>query len=368
MKLRNKILLGLAGAVALGIVGVFIAVSIDSPCPSTPVAETGDTTMLALRHRCYGIPRGLQAETRARPEPGEGEVLVRLRASAVNPAEWYQTSGRPRLIRLARGIGAPGSEYVGYDAAGVVEAVGPGVTKFKTGDEVFGGIGGAYAEYGLARETDPIVHKPETLSFEEAAGVPIAATTALQGLRDHGRIQAGQKVLINGASGGVGIYAVQIAKAYGAEVTGVCSTRNVEMVRSLGADHVIDYTREDFTKRPERYDLILDNVGNHGFFPLESVTKPGGVIVTVGGPKDNAYFGPLSRIFASKIAAMFIEPRMPFFIARINQADMQVLADLAREAKLRTAIDRRYPLARVGEALEYLGGGHARGKVIITMD
>src|SRR5689334_19812111 len=223
-----------------------ITVSHDSACPAAPALAAGTDSMTAVRNRCYGVPRGVSIEQVEKPKPGDGQMLIRVRASSVNPAEWYGISGQPYVVRLMGGIGAPKDARAGYDMAGVVVAVGPNVTLFKPGDEVFGGAWGAYAEYVIGREQGGIIKKPAELSFEEAAAIPIAAITALQGLRDQGRIAAGKKVLINGASGGVGTYAVQIAKALGAEVTGVCSTRNVDMVRSLGADHVVDYTKENF--------------------------------------------------------------------------------------------------------------------------
>jgi NADPH:quinone reductase-like Zn-dependent oxidoreductase len=300
--------------------------------------------------------------------PAAGQLLIKVHASSVNPAEWYGTTGQPYLVRLMNGLGAPERPRIGFDMAGVVEAVAPDVTSFKPGDEVFGGVGGAFGEYVLGREKGAIVKKPENMSFEEAAGIPIAAITALQGLRDSGHLAAGQKVLVNGASGGVGQYAVQIAKALGAEVTGVCSTRNVDMVSSLGADHVIDYTREDFTAKDGRYDVILDNVGNHDFTDLAGVMSPKGTIVVVGGSKKGPFLGPIKRVAWSKIVGHFIDPTITFFIARVNAPDLEWLANLAREGKLRTVIDRRYPLAETGAALEYLGGGHARGKVIIDVN
>ena len=233
---------------------------------------------------------------------------------------------------------------------------------------MFGGASGALAEYALAGEDGDVVIKPPEVSFEDAAGLLIAGGTALQALRDHGHVAAGQKVLINGASGGVGTYAVQLAKAFGAEVTGVCSTRNVELVRSLGADHVIDYTREDFTLGARQYDLIIDNVGNRDFLDLRRVMMPTGTIVTVSGPKTNSYLGPISRIIKQKMLAPFIDQRLVFFVADIDTPDLELLAKLMREGQLKSAIDRHYPLEQVGAALDYLGGGHARGKVIVTMD
>jgi NADPH:quinone reductase-like Zn-dependent oxidoreductase len=309
----------------------------------------------------------LHVERVPKPVPGDGQVLIRVHATSVNPAEWYGVTGQPYLIRFSNGIGAPNDPQVGLDVAGVVEAVGPNVTRLKIGDEVFGGVRGAFTEYAIGRDAGSIVRKPENLSFEEAAGIPIAAITALQGLRDHGHVQAGHKVLINGASGGVGTFAVQIARAMGAEVTGVCSTRNVELVRSLGAEQVIDYTRTDFTVGDRRYDVILDNVGNHSYFDLAKVTAPGGVIVTVGAPKNNRWLGPLTRIAWRAVVKHFVEPPLPFFIAEINQTDLEYLAGLAREGKMRTVIDRRFSLEQTGHALEYIGSQRARGKVIVTI-
>jgi NADPH:quinone reductase-like Zn-dependent oxidoreductase len=368
VKLRYKILTGFLAVVALAVAALMITVSHDSACPPAPPLAAGPDGMRAIMHRCYGSPRVLRVESVPKPAPAEGQVLIKVRASSVNPAEWYGTTGQPYLVRLMNGIGAPERPRIGFDVAGVVEAVGPGVTEFKPGDEVFGGVGGAFAEYVLGREKGAIVAKPAELSFEEAAGIPIAAITALQGLRDNGHLAAGQKVLVNGASGGVGQYAVQIAKALGAEVTGVCSTRNVDTVRSLGADHVIDYTREDFTAGSARYDVILDNVGNHSFRDLADVMTPKGIIVVVGGSKRGPFLGPIKRVAWSKIVGHFIDPKITFFIARVNKADLNWLADLARAGKLRTVIDRHYALEDTGAALEYLGEGHARGKVVIRVE
>jgi NADPH:quinone reductase-like Zn-dependent oxidoreductase len=368
MKLRYKILSGVAGVLVLGIGTLMIVTAHDSPCPPATAAEAGDNTMRAIAQRCYGIPQGLRVERMAKPVPDEGRILIKVHASSVNPADWYGATGQPYLVRLAGGIGTPDDWHIGTDVAGVVEAVGPDVTEFKVGDEVFGGAFGAYAEYALGRAKGGVVLKPAELSFEEAAGIPVAALTALQGLRDQGKLKAGQKVLINGASGGVGTYAVQIAKAMGAEVTGVCSTRNVEMVRSLGADHVVDYTQADFTRGEVRYDVILDNVGNRSYFDLANVTTPNGIIVTVGGQKKDPWVGPIWRIVSRLFVAPFVEQELPFFIARFNKADMQYLADLARDRKLRTVIDRRYPLEQTAAALEYLGTQRARGKVIVTVN
>ena len=367
MKLRYKILTGVAAVFALGFSALAITVSYDSPCPPAPALEAGATPMNAIMTRCYGVQQ-LRLEKIAKPIPGDGQVLIKVRASSMNPADWYGVSGQPRLIRLFNGIGKPKDTRAGFDMAGTVEAVGPNVTLFKPGDEVFGGAHGALSEYVVARAQGGIVLKPPNMSFEEAAALPIAAITALQGLRDQGHVGPGQKVLINGASGGVGTYAVQIAKALGADVTGVCSTRNVEMVRSLGADHVIDYTAEDFTESHERYDVILDNIGNHGFFALKDVVNPKGIIVVVGGERGSPFLGPIKRVIWSKVVSPFIKQKLPFFIARVTKADLEFLAGLARDGKLRTVIDKRYPLEQTSAALEYLGGGHVRGKVVVTIN
>lgn len=368
MRLRNKIFTGLGGVLVVGIAAAMITLSHESPCPPMVADGSGAEHMRALMHRCYGVPAGLRVENVARPTPGDGQVLIKVRAASINPAEWHRTTGTPYIIRMGEGIGAPNDSKAGYDFAGTIEAVGPNVTRLKVGDEVFGGVPGALAQYAIGRDKGSIVSKPENMSFEEAAAIPIAAVTALQGLRDYGGIKAGQKVLVNGASGGVGTYAVQIAKSFGAEVTGVCSTRNVEMVRSLGADHVIDYTQQDFTAGQVRYDLILDNVGNHGFHALEQVTQPQGTIVIVGGSKKGAFLGPIKRVAWSKIVDPFLDQRITFYIAKMNQKDLEFLASLVREGKMRSVIDRRYPLAETGAALEYLGSQRARGKIVITMD
>jgi len=368
VKLRYKILNGVVAVLVVGYAALAITVSHDSPCPPAPPLAAGAESMRSITQRCYGVPQGVRVETIAKPVPGDEQVLIKVHASSVNPAEWYGTSGQPRIMRLWGGIGLPSDWKLGYDMAGTVEAVGAKVTRFKPGDEVYGGVHGALAQYVVAREQGNFVAKPENMSFEEAAGIPIAAMTALQGLRDSGGIKAGQKVLINGASGGVGTYAVQIAKSFGAEVTGVCSTRNVEMVRSLGADHVIDYTREDFTKGTQRYDLILDNVGSQGFLAMTDVVKPDGTIVVVGARRSGGMLGPIKRIAWMKIMDLFIEPRTAFFVANVNKADLEFLASLVRDGKMKTVIDRRYPLEQTGEALQYLGEGHARAKIIVTLE
>src|SRR6202045_1936934 len=284
MRLRYKILNVILILVAVGLVSLAFALGHDSACGPAPLLPNNAKLMKAIVHRCYGSPAVLKLEDVEKPAAADDQVLVKVHAASVNPLDWHDVEGTPYLVRLDDGFGKPENPRLGVDFAGTVEAVGKNVKRFKPGDEVFGGRSGAFAEYVTVREERAVVLKPSNVSFEQAASVPIAGITALQALRDKGQIHAGQRVLINGASGGVGTFAVQIAKAYGADVTGVCSTRNVELVRSIGADHVIDYTQEDFTKSEQRYDLILDNVGSHSFSEYRRVLKPKGTFVIVGGP------------------------------------------------------------------------------------
>jgi NADPH:quinone reductase-like Zn-dependent oxidoreductase len=367
MKLRYRILLGTLAVVGVAAaVGAYV-VSYNAPCGEPEPVPAGAARMKAVLQLCYGSADVLKIADVAKPIPGENEVLVRVRAGSINPANWHELTGEPYLVRAGMGIGAPSIPRFGTDYAGIVEALGPNVTKFKVGDEVFGGRSGSMAEYVVANVDRSIVLKPANITFEQAAAIPIAAITALQGLRDHGRLEPGQKVLINGASGGVGTFAVQIAKALGAEVTGVCSTRNVELVRSLGADHVIDYTKENFTEMPERYDLILDNVGNHSVLATRGALAPDGTLVLVSGPKTNSWLGPLSRVGELLFMSMFVDHEMTFFVAQLNPADLEVLAGLVREGKVTPAIERKYPFVQVAEATAYLGEGSARAKVVVTI-
>ena len=296
------------------------------------------------------------------------QALVRVRASSVNPTEWYRVTG-PYFIRMfGGGLRRPKSPLVGGDLAGTVEVVGRGVEEFQPGDEVFGTTLGAWAEYAPAREVR-LVRKPSNVSFEEAAAIPIAATTALQALRDHGRVQPGQKVLINGASGGVGTFAVQIAKALGARVTAVCSTQNVDLARSLGADDVVDYTKEDFTRCADRHELMLDIAGSRTFGEIRRVLTPEATIVLVGArfPSTKG-LGPLSHLIRTRLAAVGRGQAVKFFVANITKEDLHDLRELIEAGKVKPVIDRRYALSEVGDALRYLGQGHARGKVVLTPD
>ena len=320
----------------------------------------------AVRDR-FGSPAVVELREIEKPVPADNDVLVRIRAASLNMADWYDVAGRPYVGRVQVGMRGPKSNRLGVDYAGTVEAVGTDVTQFSPGDDVFGGRNGAFAEYICAREGRAIVPKPANVTFEEAAAVPIAAITALQGLRDQGQLQPGQKVLVNGASGGVGTFAVQVAKALGGEVTAVVSTANVDIARSLGADHVIDYTREDFTRIDGRYDLMLDVAGNRSWSACKRVLRERATLVIVGGPKANRLLGPLGGVLKKWVAGRFSRRKVVFFIAKLNKADMLVLEELVETGQVKPAIDRRYELSEIADALEYMGQGHARGKIVITV-
>ncbi len=324
--------------------------------------------MKAISYDRYGSPDVLKCEETAEPVPADDEVLIKIRAAAVNPYDWHFMRGKPYAVRIAAGgLRRPKDRRLGADVAGEIEAVGRNITRFKPGDRVFGSCKGAFAEYACTSESK-VVMKPDNVTFEQAASVPIAAFTALQGLRDKGQIQPGQKVLINGAAGGVGTFAVQIAKSFGAEVTGVCSTRNVEMVRSIGADQVVDYTQEDFTKSARRYDVILDCVGNHSFSECRRVLNPKGVYVGAGGTSDNWMVGPLTRAIKALVLSWFVSQRQVMVLAKPSKEDLTIMHDLMEAGKVTPVIDRRYSLREVPEAIRYLEQGHARGKVVITLN
>jgi NADPH:quinone reductase-like Zn-dependent oxidoreductase len=320
----------------------------------------------AVRDR-YGSPDVVEVREIDKPMPTDDEVLVRVRAASLNMADWYAMTGRPYVARMQEGLRKPKTNRLGVDYAGTVEAVGRDVTEFRPADEVFGGRNGAYAEYICPRADRAIVLKPANVTFEQAAAVPIAAITALQGLRDKGQLQPGQKVLINGASGGVGTFAVQIAKALGAEVTAVCSTGNVDTARSLGADHVIDYTQEDFTRNDRRYDLMLDIAGSRSWSACRRVLTPQATVVIVGGPKTNRLFGPLGPVVRKFLAGLLSSRKVVFFIAKLNKADMVALQELLESGKVTPAIDRRYELSEIADALRYMGEGHCRSKIVVTI-
>jgi NADPH:quinone reductase-like Zn-dependent oxidoreductase len=333
-------------------------------------AASPNNPMKAIVYCDYGVPN-LKLQDIEKPTPADDQLLVRVRAASVNPLDWHFIEGTPKIMRMMGvGLRKPKDTRLGVDFAGTVEAVGKNVTQFKPGDEVFGGKTGAFAEYVCPRADRAVALKPANLTFEEAASVNIAGITALQALRDKGKVQAGQKVLINGASGGVGTFAVQIAKTFGADVTGVCSTRNVDLVRSLGADHVIDYTKEDFAKGAERYDVILDNVPNHSLSECRRILNPNGKYVMIGGggPNDSRWIGPFGRVIKTMVLSPFVSQKMGMMMADTNQSDLTILADMMQSGKVKPVIDRTYKLSEVPEAIRYLEQGHARGKVVITVE
>jgi NADPH:quinone reductase-like Zn-dependent oxidoreductase len=327
--------------------------------------------MNAIVYCDYGV-RNLKLEQIEKPAPADDQVLVRVHAASINPYDWHFVEGTPYVMRAIAGVGLrkPKDIRLGVDFAGTVEAVGKNVTEFKPGDEVFGGRGGAFAQYVCPRATRAVALKPANVSFEDAAAVNIAGITALQAIRDKGKLQPGEKVLINGASGGVGTFAVQIAKTMGADVTGVCSTRNIDLVKSLGADHVIDYTKEDFTKSAEHYDVMLDNVGNRTLSECKSVLTPKGkyVLIGGGGANEQGFLGGLGKALWAMVFSKFVNQQMGMMMADANHNDLTILADMMQSGKLKPVIDRTYKLNEVPQAIAYVEEGHARGKVIITID
>jgi NADPH:quinone reductase-like Zn-dependent oxidoreductase len=320
----------------------------------------------AVRDR-FGTPADVvEVRELETPEPAEGEVLVRVRCASVNIADWYEVTGRPLVTRPTRGILKPKSNRIGTDYAGVVEAVGAGVTGFAPGDEVFGGRDGAFAEYVCARADRSLTPKPASLGFDEAAAAPVAGVTALQALTSKGRLQPGQHVVVHGASGGVGTYAVQIAKALGGVVTAVCSTRNVEQARSLGADRVVDYTREDFTRGDERFDLMIDIAGTRPWRECARVLAPDATVVVVGGPRAR-FLGPLGHVVGMRLGSLRGDRRVVFFVAQLTKDDMGTLGELLDSGQVRPAISDRFPLADIAGALEHQGTGHPRGKIVVDV-
>ncbi|MFV1962939.1 MAG: NAD(P)-dependent alcohol dehydrogenase [Acidimicrobiia bacterium] len=322
--------------------------------------------MKAIVQYEYGPPEVLEFRDVDMPVAGDDDVLIRVQASSVNALEWHMMTGVPFLVHLEAGFSKPKRPTLGADVAGRVEAVGKNVTRFQPGDDVFGDVGsGAYAEYVTGSERS-LALKPDNVTFEQAAAVPVAGLTALQGLRDKGQIQSGQHVLINGASGGVGTFAVQIAKSLGAEVTAVCSTKNVDAARSLGADHVIDYTQEDFVQSGRRYDLMFDLPGNRSLADCKRVLKSNGTYLLVGGSK-RRWVGPLPRLFRAKLAFLVGNRRMDWLLAKANNEDLGLLAGLLESGEVTPVIERRYELSDVPEALRRFGDGHAQGKTVITV-
>ena len=366
MKLRYKIANGILILFGVAIASLAIVLSHTSACESAP-ALSGDTeAMKAIVYRCYGSPDVVEFADIEKPAPADNEVLVKVVAAAVNPLDWHFVRGTPYFLRLMAGLGKPDYTGLGVDFAGTIEAVGSSVTNLKPGDHVFGAANGAYAEYVTASEDWGLAKMPAGVTFEQAASLPVAAITALQALRDMGKLEPGQSVLINGASGGVGTFAVQIAKSFGAEVTGVCSTRNAEMVRSLGADYVLDYTKVDYTEIDKQYDLIIDMVGNHSLSANRRALTPNGRFVIVGGGKGN-WLGPMITPIKALLMSPFVDQEFGMILANTSTDDLVVLAEMMQAGKLTGVIDRHYPLSEVRAAIEYSEEGHARGKIIIDV-
>src|SRR5437588_859396 len=356
-------------ALFVGIIALFVAYwRSTNDCDQLTVAQ-GDK-MKAIVYCDYGLAN-LKLADIAKPTPTEDQILVKVHAASVNPLDWHFIEGTPKIMRaLGVGLRKPKDTRLGVDFAGTVETIGKNVTQFKAGDEVFGGRDGAFAEYVCPRADRAVTLKTANITFAQAASVNIAGIQALQAVRDKGKVQPGQKVLINGASGGVGTFAVQIAKSFGADVTGVCSTRNLDMVRSLGADHVIDYTKEDFAKGDQRYDVILDNVPNHSLSECRRILNPKGKYVMIGGggPNDNRWIGPFGRVIQTLVASPFVSQKMGMMMAELKKSDLTILGDMMQSGKVKPVIDRQYKLSELPAAIAYLEEGHARGKVIITVE
>ncbi|HCT75881.1 MAG TPA: NAD(P)-dependent alcohol dehydrogenase [Micromonosporaceae bacterium] len=325
--------------------------------------------MKAIVQDRYGSPDVLELREVDKPVPTDNEVLVRVHAAAVNARDWHVMRGDPYLARMVLGFSGPKMKIRGTDFAGRVEAVGRAVKRFRPGDEVFGEVDGAFAEYVCVTD-DAVEPKPANLTFEQAAAVPLAGNTALMGLRDQGQVQAGQQVLVNGASGGVGTFAVQIAKSFGADVTGVCSTRNVDLVRSIGADHVIDYTREDFTGNGRRYDVVFDLVGNRSLTDFRRALTPTGTLILSGGGVSNggSLIGPIGLIIRGQLLSRFVRHRLLALTAKPSKENLATLRELAESGKVTPVIDQTYPLSKTPEAIRYLELEHARAKVVIKLE
>ena len=339
---------------------------------SSPIISTNDTcgrpenAMKAIVYDRYGPPDVLELREVDKPAAKDDEVLVRVHAASVNPADWHLMTGTPYIARLSAGLRKPKDQIPGLDVAGRVEAVGSNVTRIRPGDEVFGAHSKTFAEYVCVPE-DGIALKPANLTFEQAAAVPVAGITALQGLRDKGRLQPGQKVLIIGASGGVGTFAVQLAKWLGADVTGVCSTRNVELVRSIGADHVVDYTQEDFTRRGQRYDVVFQVAGTRSPSDCRRVLTSRGTLVLCSGEGGGRLLGPVGRIVGALVRSRFWSQRAVMWISNATSKDLVELKELIEAGTVTPVIDRRYPLDEASEALRYQEKGHTQGKTVITV-
>ncbi len=366
MSILSRILLALLVVVVLAVASLAIALSHDSPCGPSPTMSVSQPVKAAV-YRCYGSADVVRIETIDKPVPGPHDLLVRVHASSVNPLDWHFLRGEPYLVRLSGGFGAPKDILLGTDFAGTVEAVGKLVTRFKPGDEVYGGGDGAFGEYLRIPESGAVALKPAGMTFEETASVPVAGLTALQALRDVGQLRPGQKVLINGAGGGVGTFAVQIAKALGGEVTAVTNTGSVALVRSIGADHVIDYTRQDFTQGDIRYDLIFDLSGTQPLSAYRRALTPTGTYVLGGNTDKGKWMGPMLGFVKTTIVAKFASQKLVPVMASLSASDLTTLADLLQSGKLKPVIDRRYTLDQVADAIRYQESFHARGKVVVTV-
>jgi len=368
MTRSSKIVSTLLVLVGVVLAALAFAISHDSAPAPAPALRSNAVRMKAIVYRQYGSPDVLRLEEVEKPTPAANQLLIKVHDASLNPLDWHFMRGKPYVMRMSVGMGRPKGTRIGVDFSGTVEAVGADVKQFKVGDEIFGTADGALAEYVTSTEAG-LALKPSNITFEQAASVPVAALTALQGLRDKGQLKAGQKVLINGASGGVGTFAVQIAKSLGADVTGVCSTRNVDMVRSIGADHVIDYTKEDFTKGSQRYDLIFDTVGNHALLDYRRVLNPHGIFVIIGAQSDDPWLGPLASPIKAFAISPFVSQQFTMLMADANKTnDLDTLRDLMQAGKLTPVIDRQYTLNDAPAAMRYLEQGHARGKVIVSLE
>lgn len=370
MKIIRRLALGALILIIVAISTLSVAIGYTSSCEAPTAAnaqvEAKPGWMMSILYHCYGSPEVLRYSEVEIPAAANDEVLIKVHAASVNPLDWHYMRGSPYFLRLMSGLGTPDEPRLGVDFAGVITAVGSEVDNFQPGDRVFGGWTGAFSEFVSVPANRALTLIPDNVSFEQAAAVPIAAISALQALRDQGELLAGQKVLINGASGGVGTYAVQIAKALGAEVHGVCSTRNVDMVRSIGADHVYDYKQEDYTASGEQYDLIIDNVGNHSPLDNTRVIKPDGRYVEVGGPKGD-WIGPMIGSVKRFFTAPFVSQELRGLMARLDAADLALLAELMASGQMRSVIDQRYPLHETAAAIAYSETGRVRGKIVIEV-
>ena len=366
MKLLKYALSALGVLVLAGAGVVAVLISMTDDCPAVAPESGEQSSMQAVRQLCYGPPESLFITSTAVPEPGPGELRIRVHSAGVNPLDWHTMRGSPYVMRLGTGLGHPKEPRFGVDFAGTVDAVGSDVSRFEVGQRVFGGYTGAFAEYLVMPEDRAVARLPDGSSFAEGAAVAVAGLTALQALRDLGQLQAGQSVLINGASGGVGTFAVQIAATEGARVFGVSSTRNVQRVLDLGAEYVFDYTREDYTQGTQRFDLIIDIVGNHSPMANAAVLEPDGRLVLVGGPGGD-WIGPLIPPLLSFISGPFIDQETRVLLARLRGEDLEVLADHMATGAVTPVIDRHFPLSEVAAAVAYSETGRARGKIILDV-